>query len=110
MPAVESMILCLCIAARACQRPRDPMAFWRGRVRSNTGYTGANATRHHNTPEHIVIKGSNVGYDGRLHLGVAVDANHLPAPSAKDLANTARATEEFEKSWHLLNAKTKANR
>ena len=60
--------------------------------------------------KHLIVDFPDVRDDGWLHPGVDIDADHLPAPSAKDLANTARATEEFEKSWHLLNAKTKVNR
>ena len=97
MPAAESMILCLCIAARACQHPRGPLAVWRDCGRSSTEYRGGR-TPHGIVmpPDHLAIEGPDVGYDGRLHLGVAIDANHLPAPGAKDLPNTARSTEEFQ--------------
>ena len=46
-------------------------------------------------PEHLVIEGPDIGYDGRSHLGVAIDADHLPTPIAEDLTNTARAAEYF---------------
>ena len=55
----------------------------------------ANTTRHQSTPEHLVIKGPDVGYDGRSHLGVAIDADHLPTPSAEDLSDTGRAAKEL---------------
>ena len=95
MPVVGSVRLCLCIAARACQHPRGPLAFWRDCVRSSTEYRVANTTRHQSTPEHIVIEGPDIGYDGRSHLGVAIDADHRPTPIAEDLTNTARAAKSF---------------
>ena len=88
MPVGESVLLCLCIAARVCQHPKGPVEFWRDCVRSNTVYTAANTTRHQVPPEHLVIEGPDIGYERRLHLGVTIDTNHLPTLSAEHLSNT----------------------
>ena len=55
------------------------------------------------TAKHLIVKGRDVGDDGWLHPGVDIDADHLPAPSAKDSPERASATEEFQESGHYLN-------
>ena len=88
MPVGESVLLCLCIAARVCQHPQGPVAFWRDCVRSNTVYKGGAPDTLKVPAQHRVIEGPDIGYDRRLHLGVTIDTNHLPTLSAEHLSNT----------------------
>ena len=88
MPVGESVLLCLCIAARLCQHPRGPVAFWRD-CGDRILCTGGRAPDTLEVPtQHRVIEGPDIGYDRRLHPGVTIDTNHLPTLSAEHLSNT----------------------
>ena len=48
--------------------------------------------------KHLIVEGPDVRDDGWLHPGVDIDADHLPAPSAKYFTYTTSATEQFQES------------
>ena len=93
MSAVESMIY-------VSASPHEPVGTlevpWRFGVTAGDRILSTGRRTPHGIeipPEHLIIEGPDVGYDGRLHLGVAVDANDFPSPRSEDIAYATSAAE-----------------